>query len=169
MYKRLFILFTTFALAACQTVPDGITPVAQFEKSRFLGEWYEIARLDHSFENGLSEVTAQYVARTDGGIDVINRGFKQKDNAWTEAIGRAYFVEDTYLGHLKVSFFGPFYSSYVVFELGEDYEYAFVSGYSKDYLWLLARRPTVSNELLMRFLRIADEKGFDVEEIILSQ
>ncbi|KXF82596.1 lipocalin family protein [Enterovibrio coralii] len=169
MFKRFLILLSVFALTACQSIPEGVAPVTQFDESRYLGKWYEIARLDHSFERGLTKVTAEYVPREDGGINVINRGFNAEDNEWSEAIGKAYFVDDPSIGHLKVSFFGPFYSSYVVYELGEDYDYAFISGYNKDYLWLLARTPTVSDELLARFLRVAGEKGFNVEEVILPQ
>ncbi len=166
--KNIVLAFALFVLTGCHSVPEGITPVTGFDKERYLGNWYEIARLDHSFERGMNKVTAEYSLQEDGGIKVVNRGFKTEDQAWTEAVGRAYFVDSDAVGHLEVSFFGPFFSSYVVFELGEDYEYAFVSGYNTNYLWLLSRTPTVSDALLARFLRQAQEKGFDTEEMILS-
>lgn len=91
--------------------------------------WYEIARLDHSFERGLEQVTAEYSLREGGGVQVKNRGFSNKKNKWSEAEGKAFFVGKASEGYLKVSFFGPFYGSYVVFELDKDnYQYAFVSG-----------------------------------------
>ena len=81
--------------------------------------------------------------------------------------GKAYFVSDENTGHLKVSFFGPFYGSYVVFELDrQDYQYAFVAGYNKSYLWLLARSPQVSDELVARFVKKAGELGFDTDRLI---
>ncbi len=169
MFRKWLFLLSVLTLTGCQSVPEGVTPVTGFDEQRYLGKWYEIARLDHSFERGLSQVSAEYELREDGGIKVINRGFNAEENEWSEAIGRAYFVDGKETAHLKVSFFGPFYSSYVVFELGENYDYAFVSGYNKDYLWLLARTPTVSKELVERFSQVAKEKGFDTSELIFPQ
>src|SRR5690554_7009160 len=103
-------------LSACTGLPSGIEPVTGFDQDRYLGTWYEIARLDHSFERGLSRVTAEYTLNDDGSIRVINRGYNTEKGAWKEAEGRAKFVGDSEVGHLKVSFFGPFYASYVVFE-----------------------------------------------------
>jgi apolipoprotein D and lipocalin family protein len=153
-------------LAGCTGMPEGVRPVQGFELERYLGTWHEIARLDHSFERGLDKVTAQYSLREDGGVRVINRGFAGSEG-WQQAEGKAYFVESPDVGHLKVSFFGPFYGSYVVFELDkEDYQYAFVSGYNTSYLWLLARTPTVDPALIERFRARAEELGFDTSELI---
>ena len=153
-------------LAGCTGRPEGVQPVQGFEKGRYLGKWYEIARLDHSFEEGLSRVTAEYAARDDGGIDVTNRGYSAEDEEWSQATGRAYFVGDDSIGHLKVSFFGPFYGSYIVFELGEDYDYAFVSGPDKSYLWLLARSAQVEPALLEAFIARSEALGFDTSKLI---
>ncbi len=168
MIKKIVITLALLILTGCHAVPESVTPVTGFDKDRYLGKWYEIARLDHSFERGMNKVTAEYSLQDDGGIKVVNRGFKANEQTWSEAVGRAYFVDSDSVGHLEVSFFGPFFSSYVVFELGADYEYAFVSGYNTNYLWLLSRTPTVSDALLARFIRLAEKKGFDTEEMILS-
>lgn len=151
--------------SGCTGVATGITPVDGFEAERYLGRWHEIARLDHSFERGLSAVTADYSRREDGGIRVINRGIDAQGEL-SEAEGRAYFVGEESVAHLKVSFFGPFFGSYVVFELDQDYQYAFVTSYSRDYLWLLARTPTVSPDLIEHFKQRAVQLGFAVEEFI---
>ncbi|PFG58215.1 apolipoprotein D and lipocalin family protein [Vibrio sp. ES.051] len=162
------ILFLSLAtLFGCTSKPSGVEPVDNFDLQPYLGKWYEIARLDHSFERGLSHVTAEYQRREDGGVRVINQGYSKEDQAWTQAEGKAYFVEDENIGHLKVSFFGPFYSSYIVFELGENYDYAFISGYNHDYLWLLSRTPTVDQAIVERFKQVAKEKGFELDELIL--
>ena len=95
-------------LMGCTGIPDGTEPVTDFELERYLGEWYEIARLDHSFEEGLDCVTATYSRRDDGGVKVINRGYDLEERAWDEAEGRAYFIDDESVGRLKVSFFGRF-------------------------------------------------------------
>lgn len=158
------------ALSGCTGLPDGVQPVSDFEVDRYLGTWYEIARLDHSFERGLSRVTATYSLREDGGLDVINRGYDAASGEWKEAQGKAYFVDSARSGHLKVSFFGPFYGSYAVFELErEDHRYAFVSGYNTDYLWLLARQPVVGAETLSRFKASASALGFDTDALIIVE
>lgn len=154
-------------LSGCLGMPERVQPVNNFELDKYLGTWHEIARLDHVFERGLTQITAEYTLREDDGVNVINRGFHAEDGEWKEAVGRAYFVEGNNTGHLKVSFFGPFYSSYVVFGLDqEEYQYAFVSGYSNDYVWLLARTPEVSQRVKMEFVQAARERGFDTGALI---
>ncbi|MBS3803023.1 MAG: lipocalin family protein [Oleiphilaceae bacterium] len=162
-----FVFSLTFLLAGCVSPPEGVEPVQGFEPERYLGTWYEIARLDHSFEEGLSDVTAEYSMRDDGGLKVINRGYSKEEQEWSEAEGKAYFVEDQTTGHLKVSFFGPFYGAYVIFELDkDDYDYAFVSGPDRSYLWLLARSPEVSDALRDTFVSRVEALGFDTSELI---
>ena len=137
---RVLIFLAAGFLAGCTGVPEGIRPVQNLEVDRYLGTWYEIARLDHSFEEGLSRVSAEYELKEDGSIVVINRGYDASEGQWSEAEGHAVSVGDRRSGHLKVSFFGPFYSSYVVFELGRPgYDYAYITGYNRDYLWLNKR------------------------------
>jgi apolipoprotein D and lipocalin family protein len=116
-------------LNACTGIPEGVVPVRDFELNGYLGKWYEIARLDHSFVRGMQKVSVEYSLRDDGGVRVVNRGFATSKNEWKDIEGKAYFVGSEAEGHLKLSFFGPFYSSYIVFELDKkNYEYAFVSG-----------------------------------------
>jgi apolipoprotein D and lipocalin family protein len=168
LFRQVTVLCLALFLAACTGMPEGVQPVSDFELDRYLGKWYEIARLDHSFERGLTQVTAEYSLRDDGGVRVVNRGFSADKGEWNEAEGKAYFVESPDLGYLKVSFFGPFYGSYVVFELDKQgYEYAFISGPDTSYLCLLARTPTVSSEILQRFIERAAERGFDTDALIL--
>jgi len=165
--KNLFITSLVLILTSCTGLPENIQPVKNFDSQRYLGNWYEIARLDHSFERGLSNVTANYTKKKDGGIRVINKGFSTKENAWSVAEGKAYFVDDDTTGHLKVSFFGPFYGSYVVFKMDEiNYEYAYVTSYKRDFLWLLSRTPEISETIKEDFLNTAKENNFNVNEII---
>lgn len=165
--KSPLLLALLFILTACTGKPEGVVAVQDFELDRYLGKWYEIARLDHSFERGLSNITAQYSLRDDGGVKVINSGFSKEDNEWQQAEGKAYFVDETDSGHLKVSFFGPFYGSYIVFELEKkDYQYAFVSGPDTSYLWLLARTPQVDEKITEQFVKRSQELGFDTSKLI---
>ncbi len=164
-FPIIFVLY--LSLSGCLGAPDAVVAVKDFELNRYLGQWYEIARLDHSFERGLDAVSANYSLRDDGGIRVLNSGIESETGLLSEAEGRAYFVEDKTTGYLKVSFFGPLYGSYIIFDLDrENYEYAFVAGNSTDYLWLLARSPQVSDELKARFAGQVEELGFDTQGLI---
>jgi len=166
--KAFIVVSLTLILTACTGLPEGVKPVKDFDINRYLGTWYEIARLDHSFERGLDSVNATYTLTEDGGVKVVNRGFSIKEKTWKTAEGKAYFVAGQDQGHLKVSFFGPFYSSYVVFELDkQNYQYAFVAGYNTSYLWLLSRTPSISMELLQRFKDQANALGFDSNKLIM--
>ncbi|MEZ5277422.1 MAG: lipocalin family protein [Opitutaceae bacterium] len=168
LMRRFLIALFPLLLGGCLGLPENIEPVRGFELERYLGKWYEIARLDHSFERGLEQVTAEYSLREDGGVRVLNRGYSVTKGAWKEAEGRAYFVEEETLGYLKVSFFGPFYGSYIVFELDEaDYQYALVAGPSTDYLWLLSRTPTMDAGLMKELLETARSRGFDTDKLII--
>jgi len=154
-------------LTGCVGLPINIKPVNNFELNRYLGRWYEIARLDHSFEKGLSQVNAEYTMRPDGGVKVVNSGFSSANGEWNDAEGKAYFVDDENTGHLKVSFFGPFYSSYIIFELDhKNYQYAFVTSSNKSYLWLLSRTPVVDKQLKDHFIQQIKSFGFDADQLI---
>ena len=170
MFKKLSCYLSSFILAlllaGCTGKPDGVVPVKGFDLDRYLGTWYEIARLDHSFERGLNNISANYTLREDGGVRVLNRGFSVKKNEWNEADGKAYFVGSPDQGHLKVSFFGPFYGSYIVFELDDEYQYAFVSGPNTSYLWLLARTPKVDQTVIDHFIDRASSLGFETDQLI---
>jgi apolipoprotein D and lipocalin family protein len=156
------------ALAAgCTGIPKGVEAVTQFDPDRYLGTWYEIARLEHHFERGLEDVSATYTRRDDGGITVRNRGYDPKRQEWREAIGRAYPLGDPSIASLKVSFFGPFYAGYHVIALDEDeYSEALVSGNSRKYLWILARSRVLPEERRLLLVEAARRSGYDVDELI---
>jgi apolipoprotein D and lipocalin family protein len=161
------VLLTSALQSACMGVPDGVDVVDDFELDRYLGTWYEIARLDHSFERGMSDITATYSLRDDGGVAVVNRGYKVAKGEWNDTEGKAYFVGETDVGRLKVSFFGPFYGSYNIIELDKkNYEYAMVAGPDTDYLWILARSPDIDQDLLANLVENARRLNFPVDEII---
>jgi apolipoprotein D and lipocalin family protein len=167
LFYLLAFLLLPLLLSACTGKPDGVVAVKDFQLDRYLGTWYEIARLDHSFERGLNNITAEYSLRDDGGVKVINRGYSKDDNEWQQAEGKAYFVDDTDSGHLKVSFFGPFYGSYIIFEMDQkNYQYAFVSGPDTSYLWLLSRTPQLEQQIIQRFIERSRELGFDTDMLI---
>ena len=166
--SAILALFFALTLAACSTAPpDGVRPVTSFEINRYLGKWYEIARLDHSFERGMSDVSATYQLQDDGSVKVINRGYDTQRQEWKEAIGRALSIGDNNIASLKVSFFGPFYGGYHVIALDQqDYRWALVSGPDLDYLWILARDKTLPGEVREKLVSQARTLGFATDKLI---
>jgi apolipoprotein D and lipocalin family protein len=163
--KILFSLL--FFLFGCVGIPDNVEPIKGFDVNRYLGKWYEIARLDHSFERGLQKVTAEYSLRENGAIKVVNRGFRPDTKTWKEAVGKAYFVGDPGTGRLKVSFFGPFYGGYNIIELDkENYSYSLICGPNKDYLWILARKPHIEESIKTGLIQKAKALGFNTDKLI---
>jgi apolipoprotein D and lipocalin family protein len=164
---RKLIVSLIILLAGCTGIPDNITPVTGFDVQRYLGLWYEIARLDHSFERGLERVQAHYSLAADGSIRVVNRGFNPLSNQWKEAVGKASFVADTSTGRLKVSFFGPFYGAYNIIALDQQhYSYALVCGPSRSYLWILAREPRLDAATKSSLVSKAKALGFETDNLI---
>lgn len=169
LHKTILLLLLATLLQGCTGTPQGVTPVTPFELERYLGQWHEIARLDHRFERGLTEVTANYSKRDDGGVKVTNRGFNAAKRDWQQAEGKAYFVADANTGALKVSFFGPFYGSYNIAKLTDDYSVALVIGPSTDYAWLLARSKTPDKAVCDSYMAYASKLGIAPEQWIWLQ
>ena len=163
---KMLLAMSALVLAGCTGKPDNVTPVNNFKADRYLGKWYEIARLDHSFERGLSNVTADYSLRDDGSIKVLNRGYNAEKQEWKDAEGKALFVGPRDVAHLKVSFFGPAYGSYIVFALDEAYTHSLISGPDTSYLWILSRTPTMDEATKKRLVAKAQALGFDTSKLI---
>lgn len=168
-YNIINIIFALLIVSGCTGIPKGVKPIDNFNVEKYQGKWFEIARLDHSFERGLEQITAQYTLTPDGSVEVINQGFSTTDNEWNKAVGKAKFVDKTDQGHLKVSFFGPFYGSYVIFYLDEDYQHAFVSGPDTSYLWFLSRSPTPPKPVIEKFQKMASDLGFNAQALIFVE
>ena len=154
-------------MTGCSGVPSGVTVVDGFELERYLGTWYEIARLDHSFQRGLSQVTAQYSLRDDGTIDVLNRGYHDAKETWKSARAVARPAGDPTVGSLRVSFFWPFWADYHIIALDkEDYQYAMVTSSTRNYLWILSRTPELDEQILSDLLAKAKAWDYPIDELI---
>jgi apolipoprotein D and lipocalin family protein len=170
MRQILFAL--VLLLAACMGLPENVKVVESVNARQYLGTWYEIARLDQSFERGLEKITATYSLKEDGGIKVLNRGFNVAKNEWKEAEGKAYFVDPpnadkTHTGKLKVSFFGPFYGAYNIIELDKpNYNYVMICGPDKTYLWILSRTPQLAEPIKQELVAKAKALGFATDKLI---
>lgn len=154
---------------ASKTIPEKAVAVQNFDKEKYLGKWYEIARLDFKFEKGLNNTTAEYSLKDNGMIKVVNRGYNLKKEKWQESTGKAKFVGDENVAMLKVSFFGPFYSGYNVLAIDKDYKYALVSGDSLKYLWILSREKSIPLEITAEYLQIAKEVGYQTDDLVWVQ
>lgn len=160
------LLLTLMLCLSCSGLPEGAQPVRNFDKEKYLGKWYEIARLDVSFEKNLNNTTAEYSIREDGSIRILNRGYNTKKKKWTKAVGKAKFVENEAIGQLKVSFFGPFYGGYNVVALDPEYKYALVAGSSLKYLWILSRKTSIPEEVKKDYLKRAQAIGYNTGELL---
>ncbi|PLT17659.1 MULTISPECIES: lipocalin family protein [Ralstonia] len=159
----------TMLLAGCvpTSPPEGITAVTPFDLQRYQGRWYEQARLDHSFERGLTDVSATYQPQPDGSVRVVNRGFDPAKNEWREAVGKALFVGSPDTGSLKVSFFGPFYGGYHVAALDPGYRWALVVGPDRSYCWVLTRDRQLDPAQREAIFARARALGIDTNALIL--
>lgn len=153
-------------LAGCVGVPDGIDPVQGFQVERYMGRWYEVARLDHRFERGMEQVTATYALQGDGTVSVLNKGYRADKAEWAEAEGTAKFLGKPDVAALKVSFFGPFYGGYNVVDLDPAYQHALIAGPNRSYLWILSRTQQLPTDVMERLVAKAQSLGYDTSQLI---
>lgn len=162
----LLLCLAATVLISCESIPEGAVAVSPFRKEKYLGKWYEIARLDFKYEKDLDNTTAEYTLKPDGTIRVDNRGFNTVTREWKRAIGRAKFAGDENVAMLKVSFFGPFYAGYNVLAIDPEYKYALVAGKSLEYLWILSREPSIPEDVKERYLGIAKGVGYKTSDLL---
>ena len=163
MNTRMILVVLAAAVAGCVSGPKvDNAPVAALDLSRYLGEWYEIARFDHSFERGIERAKANYTLNEDGTIKVVNSGVKEGKPK--TAIGKGKRTDTPAL--LRVSFFGPFYADYRVMKIDADYTYALVGSGGADYLWILSRTPKLADDVKSALLVEARRRGYDTDKLI---
>ena len=139
---------------------DELEVVPSVDLSRYVGQWYEIARLPNQFEKKCADsVTATYTLRSDGKIEVLNR-CRKASGEFTTAKGKAKIVDKKTNAKLKVTFFWPFYGDYWILDLGPNYEYAVVGDPSRDYLWILSRTHQIDEALYQQLLAKMAARGF---------
>ncbi|QPN31127.1 lipocalin family protein [Diaphorobacter sp. JS3051] len=155
-------------MAGCANTspPPGVEAVTPFDLQRYQGRWHELARLDHSFERGMTDVSATYTPQADGSVRVVNRGFAAAPGQWREAVGKALFTGAPTTGSLKVSFFGPFYGGYHVAALDPDYRWALVLGPDTSYCWILARDKQLDAAQRDAIVARAQALGVDTHALI---
>ena len=166
MKTSALLIAVALMFTGCSSVTDVVEPVANFDLEKYLGSWYEIARIDFRFEKNMDQTTATYSMNSDGTVRVINRGYDYVKNEWKESIGKARFRGDDTRGALEVSFFGPFYAEYNILALDEEYKYALVGGRTYDNLWILSREKTIPENIRQDYLEIAKDIGYDINRLV---
>lgn len=147
-------------------VKSSVPVVQGFQKDKYLGSWYEIARMDFYWEKNLKNVQASYSSNDDGSIRVNNQGYDMLKEKYKQSIGRAKFIRSEEEGALKVSFFGPFYAGYNVVMLDADYRYALVFGENLDYMWILSRDKTIPDDIKEKYLTHAKRSGYATDKLV---
>lgn len=161
--KKFFLMaIAAMLFAGCESAKLNNSTVKSVDLKRYLGNWYEIARFDHSFERGMEYAMAHYTMRDDGKIDVLNTGIK--DGRAEDAKGIAKTTNQP--GLLRVSFFGPFFSDYRIMMLDENYQYVLVGGSTNRFLWILSRTPQLDEATLSLILAEAEHRGYDTTRLL---
>jgi apolipoprotein D and lipocalin family protein len=166
LIPSLLIISVMISISSCTSIPKGAVAIKPFDINKYLGKWYEIARIDFRFERDLNNTTANYSLNKNGSIKVDNQGYNYVTNEWKQAVGKAKPAGQTGEAKLKVSFFGPFYSGYNVIALDSEYKYALVAGKNLSYLWILSRETTIPDEVKSDYLKIAQDLGYDTSTLI---
>ena len=161
MKLLLTFLATVLLLTSCKTTQE-LKTVDYVDLERYQGKWYEITKIPNRFEKNLNYVTANYTLKENGKIKVLNDGYNTKKGKYEKAVGEAKVNGP---GKLGVSFFKPFYGDYYIMELDEDYQWVLVGSPSRDYLWILARTPQISEELITELSKRAENAGFDISRL----
>lgn len=157
------IIMALLSIFACKSDPEQAT-VKDVDLNRYMGRWYEIARLPNSFERGLECITANYTLRPDGKVTVLNKGKGEK--GWESAKGLAKIPDKNEPGKLKVSFFRPFWGPYWILELDPDYNYVLIGSPSRNYMWILCRQPEMDSGTYDKLVEKANSLGYETSLII---
>ncbi|MCX6333751.1 MAG: lipocalin family protein [Bacteroidia bacterium] len=166
---KLITMASIISILSIASIPKGAVAIKPFDKGKYLGKWYEIARMDFRFERNMNNVTATYSLNENGTIKVDNQGYDYVKKEWKQAIGKAKLAGDPDEAKLKVSFFGPFYSAYNVIALDKEYKYALVAGKNLKYLWILSRETTIPEDIKQSYLKTAKDLGYNVSVLIWTE
>lgn len=169
--KKSLLLLTAVAVGTTlynllKPVKSNVPVVQDFNKEKYLGTWYEIARMDFRWEKNLKNVLATYALNDDGTIRVNNQGYDMVKEKYKQSIGKARFLRGEHEGALEVSFFGPFYSGYNVVDVDENYQYALVFGQNLDYMWILSREKSIPEDVKQQYLHYAKKSGYAIESLV---
>jgi apolipoprotein D and lipocalin family protein len=173
MTKLIYLFIIPIALSSCVTMKsDSMKPlqtVNHVDLNRYVGQWYEIARYEHRFQEGCVGSKASYTLRDDGKISVLNECFEETmSGKLRSAEGKAWVTDKESNAKLKVSFFWPFSGDYWIIDLGENYEYAVVGHPKRKYLWILSRRPQMDEAVYSKIIARLEKQEYDTTKLVRS-
>jgi apolipoprotein D and lipocalin family protein len=170
----LFLFTSTQDQAHAMSHKDTKPPVRTVDYvdlKQYMGLWYEISSFPQSFQKGCRNTTAQYTLQENGKVEVINSC--DRNGKRSVAKGKAKVADKATNAKLKVSFFGPFYGDYWVLELGQvfenKYEYAVVGDPTRQYLWILSRTETMSEEVYTGITSRLLEQGYEIDRLVKTR
>ena len=147
-------------------VPNGVQPLEPFDLERYLGRWYELARLDAGASRGLTDTSVEFSQRPDGCVQALHRGFDPQAWQWRHARASVRPADRPNIGYLHISFVWPAAASHVVVATDDEYRAAVACGHNREQLWLLARSPQVRPAVRAALMERARAAGFDVDSLL---
>lgn len=171
------IAATAAAASFAQTPAAApVTPVDRVDLSRYVGVWYEIARLPNRYQaDCASDVTATYSSLSPIAIKVVNR-CRRADGSEETADGVARVQDASTNAKLEVRFLPlalawlPFaWADYWILDLAPDYSHALVGTPSRRFLWVLARSPAIDDTVVQRLLARAEAMGFETSRVVRTR
>jgi apolipoprotein D and lipocalin family protein len=132
---------------------------------KYVGRWYEIAKIPFYFEKDMENVTAEYSLNNDGTMKIINSGYV--NGRLRKVIGTAKPTENDDL--FKVSFLPNVFSDYKILGIDENYQFAVVGGQNENLLWILSRKPRIDSEKYYQLVSIARKNGYNVDKLIITK
>src|SRR5262245_43693534 len=143
--------------------------VAKVDLERFQGGWYEIAKLPRPTQEGCVATTASYRLKSPTELDVYSECREGAlDGPVRRMAARAVVTDPDEPAKLSLDF-GGFFGDYWIVEVGKNYEYAAVGHPSRDYLWILAREPTMSDAEYRGVVERAKKKDFEVSRLEMTE
>ncbi|NUN08821.1 MAG: lipocalin family protein [Ignavibacteriaceae bacterium] len=166
--KHTILFLSLFFFAGCSSTNyPPLETVSKVDVNRYMGKWYEIARLPFDRQKHCTCTTAEYAIIDNETISVLNSCRDTVDNELSTAEGKAFVVEGSNNAKLKVQFFWPFKGDYWVIDLDTlNYSYALVGMPSRKYAWILSRTPVMDPVFFQRAVNHLRSTGFDVERLI---
>ena len=163
----LALLFLSSCIYMGRNTMKPLETVDFVNLNKYAGQWYEIARYKHRFQEGCFGSKATYSLRDDGKINVLNECYdKSFSGELRKAKGKAWVVDKETNARLKVSFFWPFAGDYWIIDIGPDYEYAVVGHPARKYLWILSRTPEIDENVYQAILTRLQKQEYDISKLV---
>lgn len=167
MRTVIVILAAAALVAACQLSPDRppVETVDDLDLDRFMGDWYVIANIPTPPEKGAHNAVESYERLGDDKIGVTFAFNEDGFDGERKTMTPAGFVSDQSNAIWGMRFIWPFRADFRVLYVDDAYRTTIIGRQKRDYLWIMARRPQVSEDTLQRLIQVAADRGYDTSRI----